>query len=355
MDDLRKEAHAAGAVLDQELVDRAVVLDQRIAELSARVDTQLKTAFVNAGTAAFGIVDAINDASAALDELITKAGNSSIFANLNKWLAARGLIDPSGVTFLDQELNAAVGGNMIREMRNQHVRAGAELLEQREHVKRIEEQPSGANKEVQSGIDLHRTATSELERQRDVLREMEHQYHNIGRAIREAEQSGGTFNPATLGQFGPAVPNNISGSEARKTIIERAAHGNVTASSMKDAAAAGAAAALKMFPGLKVSSAHRSAAYNASIGGAKRSRHIEGDAIDFVGVDASNVAAVVEYLKNQGFRGFGYYNNGSLHADMGAPRAWGPDRTRQWTHLALSQMRIAASLSAARKLSGRRS
>lgn len=326
MSDLRQEAHQVGAVLSDELIAKGVELDQRIADITSRVQNQLTAAFINAGTAAFTIADALNEASTALDNLLTQAGNSTVFQRLNQWLAARGLLDTSGMTILDDDLRATVNQNAVTEMRREHSAAGDAINRQRAIVEELEAKYADANEEAKSGIQIGQARVDELQRERDELTAMVTEYNNLGRAIREAEQAGGVFQPGSLGNFGPAVPSNISGSDARKLIIERAAHNNVNVSSMKEAAAAGAAAALMQFPELRVSSAYRSPAYNAAVGGASQSRHISGDAVDFVGVNAQNVAAIVSFLRSQGFNGFGYYNNGSLHADMREnPAAWGPN------------------------------
>ncbi|ORE90629.1 tail tape measure protein TP901 core region [Stappia sp. 22II-S9-Z10] len=129
-----------------------------------------------------------------------------------------------------------------------------------------------------------------------------------------------TTAPPGIGPSGSAgaVPTDLG---------RRVSSQNVNVAGLKPAVTAAVTAVLSQFPELRVSSAYRSPEYNARVGGARNSRHTHGDAVDLIGVNAQNVAAIVGALQSQGFRGFGYYNNGSLHADMGARRAWGPDRT----------------------------
>ena len=80
---------------------------------------------------------------------------------------------------------------------------------------------------------------------------------------------------------------------------------------------------------LKINSGHRTPDYNASVNGAKNSQHIDGNAID---IDAANMSneerlRLANAAKQSGFKGFGFYND-SLHFDVGNPRIWGPDYTK---------------------------
>lgn len=68
---------------------------------------------------------------------------------------------------------------------------------------------------------------------------------------------------------------------------------------------------------------------NAKAGGAKKSRHIQGDALD---LDVSNLSTeqridLIRKARAAGFAGIGVYPN-SIHIDTGAPRAWGPSFSR---------------------------
>lgn len=92
---------------------------------------------------------------------------------------------------------------------------------------------------------------------------------------------------------------------------------------------------------LKVTSAYRTPEHNASVGGAKHSQHIEGNAFD-VDVSGMSRAEQVQLIKNArqaGFKGIGVYD-GRLHFDVGSDRAWGSDYTRgslpQWANAAIT-------------------
>lgn len=80
---------------------------------------------------------------------------------------------------------------------------------------------------------------------------------------------------------------------------------------------------------LQITSGYRDPARNASVGGAKGSQHIHGNAFDIsaAGMSPEERLALASLARDAGFKGFGFYDN-SLHFDVGAPRAWGPDYHR---------------------------
>jgi hypothetical protein len=88
------------------------------------------------------------------------------------------------------------------------------------------------------------------------------------------------------------------------------------------------------FPGVRVTSADRTAQQNAAAGGARDSQHLHGRArdLDISAVPEDRRGALVERLKSLGVTGMGMYGptSTSLHVDMrpGAFTAFGPDRTR---------------------------
>jgi hypothetical protein len=88
------------------------------------------------------------------------------------------------------------------------------------------------------------------------------------------------------------------------------------------------------FPGVRVTSADRTAQQNAAVGGAQDSQHLHGRArdLDISAIPENRRGALVERLKSLGVTGMGMYGptGTSLHVDMreGPFRAWGPDRTR---------------------------
>jgi hypothetical protein len=86
---------------------------------------------------------------------------------------------------------------------------------------------------------------------------------------------------------------------------------------------------------LTITSAYRSAAYNASVGGAKKSQHQQGNAVD-VRLSNTSVADRQRFLRiaaSKGIQGFGCYFPASsggnfIHCDIGGKRQWGPNGSR---------------------------
>jgi zinc D-Ala-D-Ala carboxypeptidase len=70
-------------------------------------------------------------------------------------------------------------------------------------------------------------------------------------------------------------------------------------------------------------SAYRSPEHNRRVGGATRSKHMEGVAFD-VNMTNHNPAEFERAARAVGFTGFGYYpRSGFMHIDTGAARVWG--------------------------------
>ena len=86
---------------------------------------------------------------------------------------------------------------------------------------------------------------------------------------------------------------------------------------------------------LVITSTYRSAAYNASVGGAKKSQHQQGNAVD-VRMTNTSVADRQRFLRiaaSKGIQGFGCYFPASsggnfIHCDIGGKRQWGPNGSR---------------------------
>lgn len=76
---------------------------------------------------------------------------------------------------------------------------------------------------------------------------------------------------------------------------------------------------------LPIVSGYRDPAQNKRAGGAKRSQHQHGNAVD---IDVSSLSQeerveLIRLASKQGFKGIGVYAN-SLHLDYGSKRYWGP-------------------------------
>jgi len=76
---------------------------------------------------------------------------------------------------------------------------------------------------------------------------------------------------------------------------------------------------------LTIVSGYRDPARNAKAGGAKKSRHMHGDAIDIdvSGMSREERTRLIRLARENGFGGIGVYPN-SLHIDKGRTRSWGP-------------------------------
>jgi hypothetical protein len=74
---------------------------------------------------------------------------------------------------------------------------------------------------------------------------------------------------------------------------------------------------------LIVRSAYRSPAHNSAVGGAPRSKHMDGTAFDIAMANHDPVAFEAA-ARAVGFLGFGFYpRSGFIHVDLGPARQWG--------------------------------
>ncbi len=70
-------------------------------------------------------------------------------------------------------------------------------------------------------------------------------------------------------------------------------------------------------------SAYRSPEHNRAVGGAKRSKHLNGAAFD-IAMTNHDPLAFEATAREVGFLGFGYYpRSGFMHIDLGPARSWG--------------------------------
>ncbi len=74
---------------------------------------------------------------------------------------------------------------------------------------------------------------------------------------------------------------------------------------------------------LIVRSAYRSPEHNRAVGGAKRSKHMEGTAFD-IAMSNHDPAVFESAAREAGFLGFGFYPRSDfMHVDLGPARQWG--------------------------------
>ena len=101
---------------------------------------------------------------------------------------------------------------------------------------------------------------------------------------------------------------------------------------------------------LTITSAYRDPAYNTKVGGAKKSQHMLGNAVDVVmsSYNTSERQRFIEIAINQGITGIGVYNT-FTHIDIGGKRAWGSSGSRRslpkypWAQTVLKKYGYATS------------
>lgn len=76
-----------------------------------------------------------------------------------------------------------------------------------------------------------------------------------------------------------------------------------------------------------IKSGYRDPATNKSVGGAKGSQHLHGNAIDWAtsGMSQEERLNFLNAARQAGFQGFGGYSSGNVHTDVGPARYWGDD------------------------------
>jgi hypothetical protein len=103
---------------------------------------------------------------------------------------------------------------------------------------------------------------------------------------------------------------------------------------------------------LIVRSAYRSPAHNRAVGGASRSKHLDGTAFD-IAMDNHDPAAFEAAARAVGFKGFGFYpRSGFMHIDLGPERSWGERFPVQATAFAAETPPAREVLAESRTLKG---
>ena len=99
-------------------------------------------------------------------------------------------------------------------------------------------------------------------------------------------------------------------------------------------------------------SAYRSPGHNRAVGGAPRSKHMEGTAFDVV-MSNHDPAAFEAAAREAGFQGFGYYPRvNMMHIDLGPARRWGTPFPPRATPHAVETPLPRVSLAGSRTLAG---
>ncbi|MEZ5848960.1 MAG: D-Ala-D-Ala carboxypeptidase family metallohydrolase [Geminicoccaceae bacterium] len=103
---------------------------------------------------------------------------------------------------------------------------------------------------------------------------------------------------------------------------------------------------------LIVRSAYRSPAHNRAVGGAPRSKHMDGTAFD-IAMSNHDPVAFEAAARAVGFLGFGYYpRSGFMHIDLGPARQWGERFTVRATAFALETAPVREVLADSRTMKG---
>ena len=103
---------------------------------------------------------------------------------------------------------------------------------------------------------------------------------------------------------------------------------------------------------LIICSAYRSPEHNRAVGGATRSKHMEGTAFD-IAMANHDPAAFEVAARDVGFLGFGFYpRSGFMHIDLGPARSWGETFPARVTAFAAETPLVREVLAESRTLRG---
>ena len=103
---------------------------------------------------------------------------------------------------------------------------------------------------------------------------------------------------------------------------------------------------------LIIRSAYRSPEHNRAVGGATRSKHMDGTAFDIAMANHDPVVFEAE-AREVGFLGFGYYpRSGFMHIDLGPLRTWGEKFPVREVPFAIERPQVREVLADSRTLRG---
>ena len=309
-------ARELGIILSNDVGSKAADVDRRFQAIEQVLGTAIKRSLVDIG-------ETVVDVGEKLVGWFTAARNFSDELGAGVELSRQ----------LDAQAQAAIGtlqgvSDAAGETEEKSQGTVRTFERQVEIVEQLQRSLARANQEA--ALAEANGAADRLQQMRDYATTLLQRLTDAKRVLFEMQgitiNFGGDGAPPGIGPSGgPASGISTNDGRGARGIVAAAARSGVNTAQLTDAVANGLAKVLVQFPGLTVNSGYRSEAYNRSVKGAPNSRHIQKDAVDIGGVNASNVGAIVRALQAEGFRGFGYYNNGSLHADMGPRRAWGPN------------------------------
>ena len=103
---------------------------------------------------------------------------------------------------------------------------------------------------------------------------------------------------------------------------------------------------------LIVRSAYRSSEHNRAVGGATRSKHMDGTAFD-IAMNNHDPVAFEAAAREVGFLGFGFYpRSGFMHIDLGPARSWGENFPVRAVPFATEMPPVREALAESRTLRG---
>ena len=103
---------------------------------------------------------------------------------------------------------------------------------------------------------------------------------------------------------------------------------------------------------LIINSAYRSPEHNRAVGGATRSKHMDGTAFD-IAMSNHDPVAFEAAARIVGFKGFGFYPRSNfIHIDLGPAREWGTRFPPRKTAFAMERPLVRESLAQARTIKG---